>query len=127
MALKKRKAPDVLSFFVKANPSKLTTYGVNFILSVSCPRPDTWIVDKLLAPDISQRVGKTLVGGGGYLKLSEGDALMRIKFDPTEKGVMTVDFNVSRKADDLPAPDVLRQQQSKDFSSLMGILERLGF
>ena len=121
-----RKIPTVLGFFVKAASSKLISYGINFILAVPCSKPDTWITDNVLARDISEKTGKTLLGGGISLKVSAGEKVWRVKLDPTENDHLTVDFNASQKIEKLPSEEELKVELTQQFEDLMSFLDQLG-
>jgi len=121
-----RKIPTVLAFFVKAASSKLLSYGINFILVVPCPKPDTWITDNVLARDISEKTGRTLLGGGVSLKVSANGKAWRVKLDPAENDHLTVDFNASQKTEQLPSEEALKAELTQQFEALMSFLDQLG-
>ena len=121
-----RKIPTVLGFFVKVGSSKLISYGINFILVVPCPKPDTWIVDNVLARDTSEKTGRTLLGGGVSLKILAGEKVWRVKLDPTEGDHMTVDFNASQNTEQLPSQEALKTELTEQFEALMSFLNQLG-
>lgn len=121
-----RKTSSVLSFFVREGHYGLTTYGVNFVLSLLCPNPEAWIVDNILARDLAEKSGRTLLGGGAHLRLAAGEKLWRVSFDPAENDSLILNFNASQKAGQLPTADALMAEQAKQYEALLKFLEQLG-
>ncbi len=121
-----RKVPTVLDVFVKAMSSKLATYGINFVLLIPCTKPETWIIDNILARNISEKTGKTLLGGGVTLKVSAGEKTWTVNLTPAENDHMTVNFNISQNTEQLPYEETLKSEMVEHFEALISFLNQLG-
>lgn len=120
------KAPAVVEFFVRLAASQLVSYGVNFLIAVACAQPDEWICDNILASRVSERTGKTLVGGAATLKVASGHKTLRIRLDPGEGNTVNVDFNASQNIQELPDQVSLRKEMQEQCDSLLEFLTKLG-
>lgn len=119
------KVPTILHFFIQRLPSRITSYGLNFVMSVPCAKPARWISDNILSPQITEKTGKTLVGGAGTLKLEVGSKTWNVKFDPGDNEVISVDFNASEQTEELPEPNRLREELQEQFDELLEFLDSL--
>ena len=120
------KVPVVLGFFLSLSAPRLSSYGVNFIISVPCSEPGQWIRDNILATQISVKTGKTLLGGSARLKIAADPKTWNIKLEPREDNKISVDFNASEDTRELPDPAHLRQEMGEQFESMLRFLTELG-
>ena len=117
------KIPPVLHFFIASSP--ISSYGVNFILTVPCVEPIQWIRDNILSPQISEKTQKTLIGGAGTLKIASGNKTWNIKFEPGEGDIINLDFNASETTTQLPDDNKLREELQEQYNALIEFLSEL--
>jgi hypothetical protein len=121
------KVPTVLDFFFTlSTPRLLSSYGVNFIISVPRSEPGQWVRDNILAAQISVKTQKTLLGGSAMLKIAADPKTWNIKLEPREDNKISVDFNASEDTQELPDPAALRQEMREQFESMLRFLTELG-
>ena len=118
--------PSVLHFFVRTSASKVTSYGVNFLITVPCVEPERWIVENVLASQISEKTKKRLTGGAGRLRIESKPKIWNIKFDPGENGIISSDFNASEETGELPGEEQLRNELQIQFDAFLKFLDDLG-
>lgn|GEM_PF-5112116 len=117
------KIPPILHFFIGS--SQITSYGVNFILTVPRVEPIQWICDNILSPQISKKTEKTLIGGAGTLKIVSGHKTWNIKLEPGEGDIVNLDFNASETTIQLPDDNRLREELQEQYNALMEFLNEL--
>lgn len=120
------KIPPVLDFFIRKTGFKVSTYGINFIIAVPCKEPAQWIRDNVFAPDISGKIGKTVVGGAALLNIAFGNKVWNIKLEPGEGQAISVDFNASETTQQLPDQAMLRTELQEQFHELQELLTKWG-
>lgn len=120
------KVPAVLDFFIRETGFQINSYGVNFIITVPCEEPAQWIRDNLLAPQISEKIRKTLVGGTAVISIASGSKTWNVKFEPSGDGTIGVDFNASEFTTKLPDENVLCGELREQFDNLLQLLNDLG-
>lgn len=118
--------PPVLDFFIKKSASKLTSYGVNFIFTLPCHEPKLWIRDNLFTHKISEKSGKTLIGGTATLQIASEPKTWNIKFEPSDEQIMNLDFNASEEIEQIPDQNKLRVELQEQFDALLSFLNGLG-
>ena len=118
------KIPPILHFFLGS--SQITSYGVNFIITVPRVEPLQWMRDNILSPQISERTQKTLMGGAGTLKIAFEHKTWNIKLEPGEGDTINVDFNASEETQQLPDNARLCQELREQFDALLRFLNDLG-
>ena len=116
--------PPVLHFFL--DTPQITSYGVNFVIAVPCAEAPQWIRDNILSTQISEKTGKTVIGGAGVLKIAFGNKTWNIKLEPREDAYMNVDFNASEETQQLPENGRLREELQEQYDALVGFLNELG-
>lgn len=119
------KVPTILDFFIRKFGLEVTSYGVNFVVSVPSAEPARWISDNILSPQITEKTGKALVGGAGTLKLEAGHKIWNVKFEPGVNEIINVDFNASEQTRQLPDPKRLREELQEQFDALLEFLADL--
>ena len=122
----KSKIPEVLDFFTRQSKFKVSSYGVNFIVTVPCSKPAQWIRDNVLAADIPEKLEKTVMGGAAILNIESGRKTLNIKLDPSDDERLSVDFNASETTGDLPNQEGLRRELKEQFDELQKLLNNLG-
>lgn len=120
------KVPTVLDFFIRESRFRVNSYGVNFIITVPCEEPAQWIRDNILAPQISEKIKKTLVGGTATVSIASRRKTWNVKFEPSGDGTIGVDFNASEFTAKLPDQDMLREELQEQFDGLLQLLNDLG-
>lgn len=120
------KVPAVLDFFFRLSTPRISSYGVNFIITVPRSEPGQWIRDNILAAQISVKTQKTLLGGSAMLKIAADPKTWNIKLEPKEDNKISVDFNASEDTQGLPDPERLRQEMGEQFESMLRFLTELG-
>jgi len=121
----RNKIPAILEFFIRRFKLKVTSYGVNFIINVPCMEPVKWIGDNIISTQISQKTGKTLIGGMATVKMAAGQKTWNIKFEPSGNKMISVDFNASEETPQLPDRQRLREELQEQFQALLGFLNDL--
>jgi hypothetical protein len=121
----RNKIPSVLNFFIQKYKLQVTSYGINFIVTVPCRKPAKWIVDNLLSSQISERTGKTLVGGVSTISVASEQKTWNIKFEPIDDERISVDFNASEQTQQLPGVARLRTELQEQFDGLLTFLNNL--
>lgn len=121
----RNKIPSILNFFLQKYPTQVTSYGVNFIVTVPCKEPAKWIADNLLSSQISEKTGKTLVGGVSTISVASGQKTWNIKFEPIDDKRISVDFNASEQTQQLPGIARLRVELQEQFDGLLTFLNNL--
>ena len=122
----KSKIPTVLDFFIQKTEYQVSSYGVNFLITVPCAESGQWIRDNILAPNISERIGMTVFRGAAVLNITSGDKTWNIKLEPGESDRINVDFNASETTGQLPDQERLRKEMSEQFDGLIKLLNDLG-
>lgn len=120
------KIPTVLDFFIQKSKYQVSSYGVNFIITVPCIEPGQWIRDNILALNISEKIGKTVYKGAAVLNITSGDKTWNIKLEPGESNTINVDFNASEATGQIPNQDRLREELQEQFDGLRQFLSDLG-
>jgi len=120
------KIPTVLHFFVRTSASKVTAYGVNFLITVPCVEPNGWILENILTSKISEKTGKTLTGGVAQLRMESKPKTWNIKLEPGENGIISIDFNASEEIGELPDEQQLRDELKVQFDAFLKFLDDLG-
>ena len=117
--------PAILNFFIQRFALQVTSYGVNFVINVPCIEPVKWIGDNILSTQVSQKTGKTLIGGAATIKIASGQKTWNIKFEPSGDKMIKVDFNASEKTQQLPDQQRLREELQEQYHALLGFLDAL--
>jgi len=117
------KIPSVLHIFL--GPRQISSYGINFIITLPLAQPLQWMCDNMLSPKISERTQKTLIGGAGALKIAVEHKTWNIKLDPGEGDTIKVDFNANEETQQLPDEGRLRQELQEQFDALLQFLTDL--
>ena len=120
------KIPAILEFFIRRFKLKVTSYGVNFVINVPCIEPVKWIGDNIFSTQVSQKTGKTLIGGVATVKMAAGQKTWNIKFEPSGNKMIKVDFNASEDTQQLPNQQRLREELQQQFQALLEFLNALG-
>ena len=120
------KVPTVLDFFIRESGFQVNSYGVNFIITVPCKEPAQWIRDNILAPQISEKIRKTLVGGTAVVSIASGHKTWNVKLEPGGNETVGVDFNASEVTTRLPDQDMLHEELKDQFDGLVQLLTDLG-
>jgi len=118
--------PFVLDFFMQLLATDSLSYGINFLITVPCSEPRQWVTDKILNPQISEKTGKVLMGGGASLRISSEPKVWNVKLDPTDEQTIQLDFNASEQAKKLPDQSRLCEELQEQFDALLGFLTSLG-
>ena len=121
----RNKIPAILHFFIDRLKLKVTSYGVNFIINVPCIESIKWIGDNIISNQVSQKTGKTLIGGMATVKMASGQKTWNIKFEPSSGKMVQVDFNASEETQQLPNQPRLREELQEQYHALLGILDAL--
>ncbi|MBA7556188.1 hypothetical protein ES705_48887 [subsurface metagenome] len=87
--------------------------------------PVKWIGDNIISTQISQKTGKTLIGGMATVKMAAGQKTWNIKFEPSGNKMISVDFNASEETPQLPDRQRLREELQEQFQALLGFLNDL--
>ncbi len=119
------KIPAILNFFVQRFALQVNSYGVNFIITVPCIESGKWIGDNIISTQVSQKTGKTLMGGAAAIKTAVGQKTWNIKFEPRDDKVVNVDFNASEDTQQLPNQKRLREELQEQFDALLSFLDDL--
>lgn len=120
------KIPPVLHFLLGTPLPQITSYGVNFIIDVPCARPLDWVRDNILSSQISEKTGKTLMGGAGVITVAAGSKTWNIKFQPTQNKAINIDFNASEQTQQVPNQGRLREELLEQFNALLELLNNFG-
>jgi len=120
------KGGGILNWFVTNFELKINSYGINFILRVSCSTPRQWITENILSSRISERTGNKLTGGAALISLDASPKTWNIKFEPINDDKLAVDFNASEKTVTLPAADILCSELKTQWELLAKLLGNLG-
>lgn len=121
-----RKIGMILNHFVTNFGLKVNSYGVNFILRVSCSAPGQWIMENILSPRISEKTGRKLVSGAAAVSLEAERKTWNIKFESIDENKLAVNFNASEKTVELPETDVLSGKLKTQWELLVKFLGDLG-
>ena len=116
----------ILNYFVTNFGLKVNSYGVNFILRVSCSAPGQWIMENILSPRISEKTGRKLVSGAAAVSLEAERKTWNIRFESIDDNKLAVDFNASEKTVELPGADVLSGELKTQWELLVKFLGDLG-
>jgi hypothetical protein len=126
LAFSQSKVPTVLDFFIRESGFQVNSYGVNFIITVPCAEPAQWIRDNILAPQISEKIRKTLVGGMAIISIASEHKTWNVKLEPGGDETISVDFNASEFTTRLPDQDMLCKELNEQFDGLLQLLNDLG-
>ena len=116
----------ILNHFVANFGLKVNSYGVNFVLRVSCSAPKKWIMENILSSRISERTNRKLVGGAATVSLEAERKTWNIRFESIDDNKLAVDFNASEKTVKLPETDVLSGELKTQWELLGKFLGDLG-
>ncbi len=116
----------ILNYFVTNFGLKVNSYGVNFVLRVSCSASEKWIMGNILSSRISERTSRKLVGGAATVSLEAERKTWNIRFESIEDKKLAVDFNASEKTVKLPETDVLSGELKTQWELLLKFLGDLG-
>jgi len=121
----KNKIPAILHFLIDRFKLQVTSYGVNFVINVPCIEPVKWIGDNIISTQVSQKTGKTLIGGIATVKIEAEQKTWNIKFEPSGNKMIKVDFNASEETQQLPDRQRLREELQEQFQALLEFLNAL--
>jgi len=116
----------ILNYFVTNFGLKVNSYGVNFMLRVSCSAPGQWIMENMLSSRISEKTGRKLVSGAAAVSLEAERKTWNIRFESVDDNKLAVDFNASEKTVELPGADVLSGELKTQWELLVKFLGDLG-
>lgn len=116
----------ILNHFVTKFGLKVNSYGVNFILSVSCPTPGQWIMNNILSSSISEKTSRKLVSGAAAISLEAERKTWNMRFEPVDDNKLAVDFNASEKTAELSEADALIGELKVQWELLLKFLGDLG-
>lgn len=116
----------ILNYFVTNCGLKVNSYGVNFVLRVSCLAPGQWIMENILSSRISEKTGRKLVSGAAAVSLEAERKTWNIRFESGDDNKLAVDFNASEKTVELPGADVLSGELKTQWELLVKFLGDLG-
>lgn len=116
----------ILNYFVTNFGLKVNSYGVNFMLRVSCSAPGKWIMENILSSRISEKTGRKLVSGAAAVSLEAERKTWNIRFESVDDNKLAVDFNASEKTVELPGADVLSGELKTQWELLVKFLGDLG-
>lgn len=116
----------ILNWFTTSFGVKVNSYGVNFMLRVSCSNPRQWITENILSSRISERTGKKLTSGAAAVSLEAEPKTWNIRFEPLDDKSLAVDFNASQKTIELPVAEVLSGEFRTQWELLAKFLGDLG-
>ncbi len=116
----------ILNYFVTNFGLKVNSYGVNFMLRVSCSAPGQWIMENILSSRISEKTGRKLVSGAAAVSLEAERKTWNIRFESVDDNKLAVDFNASEKTVKLPEADVLSGELKTQWELLVKFLGDLG-
>ena len=119
------KIPVILHFFINRFKLQVTSYGVNFVINVPCIEPVKWIGDNIISTQVSQKTGKTLIGGIATVKIEAEQKTWNINFKPSGNKMIKVDFNASEETQQLPNQQRLREELQEQYHALLGFLDAL--
>jgi hypothetical protein len=119
------KVPSVLHYFVESSNSTVTAYGINFQVAVSHTSSSRWIIESILASDLSERLGREVIGGTASVKMSVPPKVLRLAISPMDDDRVNVDLNVHQETATLPDDGALREELQLQFNGLMQILNAL--
>lgn len=120
------KLPPVLDYFIRLCETQPTSYGINFVITAPCIRPDEWICNNILSSEISGKTGKRLLGGDANLKFESENKVLKIRIVPVEGDMISVNFNASQAISQIPEQLGLTRELTDQFSNLLGFLTSLG-
>lgn len=120
------KIGKALELFTGKFGLRVKSYGINFVLRVPCFEPEKWITQNILSPGISEKTGKTLVGGSVAVAVKSGNKTLNIKFEPTEDQKLVVNFNASEATTSLPSAAMLSDEMTEQWNSMVRFLGDLG-
>jgi len=118
--------PAVLDFFIQKTVFQISSYGVNFIVSVPCKEPAQWIRDNILAPNLPQKLGKTILGGTALLNIASEPKRWNIRLEPSDGDTINLDFNASEITSQLPGKERLCDELREQFIGLHQFVNDLG-
>ena len=118
--------PVVLDFLIQKTGFQISSYGLNFIVSVPCKEPAQWIRDSIFAPNLAQELGKTILGGAVLLNIASEPKTWNIRLEPSEGDAINVDFNASENTSQLPSKDRLCEELQEQFNGLHQFVNELG-
>jgi len=121
----KNKIPAILHFFIDRFHLQVTAYGINFVINVPCIEPVKWISDNIISTQVSQKTGKTLIGGIATVKVEAGQKIWNIKFEPSGDKMIKVDFNASEETQQLPNRQKLREELQEQYYALLEFIDDL--
>lgn len=121
----KSKIPTVLNFFIQRFASQVTSYGVNFIVTVPCVQPAQWIANNLISSRVSEKTGKMPVGRMCVVSVESGRKTWNIKLEPIDDKTLNVDFNASEETQQLPDVKTMRDELQEQFDGLLKFLNDL--
>ena len=119
------KIPTVLNFFIQKFALQIISYGVNFVVSVPCAQPAQWIANNLISSRVSEKTGKTPVGGVCVVSVGSGHKTWNIKFEPIDDTTLNVDFNASEETQQLPDVKAMLDELQEQFDGLLTFLNDL--
>ena len=121
----RNKIPAILHFFINRFKLQVTTYGVNFVINVPCIEPVKWIGDNIISTQVSQKTGKTLIGGMAAVKIEAEQKTWNIKFETNGDKMIKVNFNANEETQRLPNQQRLREELQEQYHALLGFLDAL--
>ena len=120
----KSKIPTVLNFFIQRFAFQVTSYGVNFIVTVPCVQPAQWIANNLISSRVSEKTGKMPVGRMCVVSVESGRKTWNIKLEPIDDMTLNVDFNASEETQ-LPDVKTMHDELQEQFEGLLKFLNDL--
>lgn len=116
----------ILNYFVANFGLKVNSYGVNFVLRVTCSDPKKWIIENILSPRISERTSRKLISGAAAVSLEAERKTWNIRFEPVDDNKLAVDFNANEKTAELPVANVISGELKTQCELLVKFLSDLG-
>ena len=118
------KIPRVLYAIVDSYGTDVTSYGVNFLLSIECPEPSTWIARHVYDPELGARTGTTLLGASANIRLDSPPAVLTLLLDAEGEDRIHVNSNASYQGA-LPDETGLRGQLTSEYADLKRLLANI--
>ena len=105
---------------------KPQSYGLNFILEIDVKRPQEWLGDNLLHPELSSKLETAFSSSLVTLILDRTPKKWTIRLETLSGERLSVNFNASENTDALPNQEMLGHEIEEQFESLKDFLNQIG-
>ena len=120
------RVPSVLHELIGLYKTTISSYGINFLLTVECPSSGEWVRDNILRLDLPEKTGRTLVSANAGFRIEAQPKVWNIKLDTSDRSRLAIDFNGHEVSQELPTEDRLREELGEQFEKLLELLKSLG-